>query len=309
MEHTSVMLQQCIDALNIKADGIYVDGTLGRAGHASKILEKLTTGKLYGFDLDQQALEESRAKLESISSNFELIYSNFADMKQQLQLRNVDKVDGILLDLGVSSPQFDDPDRGFSYRYDSRLDMRMDQNQTLDAYTIVNSYGYNDLVRILREYGEEKNAVGIARKIEQARAEKPIETTGQLVEIIRSALPARILNKKGHPAKQTFQALRIEVNHELDNLKKVIDDALNLLNSGGRLAIITFHSLEDEIVKKAFKSAATDEQIDKRIPVKASEIKQSDFVLVNKKVIIADEEELAKNHRSHSAKLRVIERR
>jgi len=309
MEHTSVMLQQCIDALNIKADGIYVDGTLGRAGHASRILEKLTSGKLYGFDLDQQALEESRAKLENISSNFELIYSNFADMKQQLQLRNVDKVDGILLDLGVSSPQFDDPDRGFSYRYDSRLDMRMDQNQTLDAYTIVNSYGFNDLVRILREYGEEKNAVSIARKIEQARAEKPIETTGQLVEIIRSALPAKILNKKGHPAKQTFQALRIEVNHELDNLKRVIDDALDLLNSGGRLAIITFHSLEDEIVKKAFKSAAANEQIDKRIPVKASEIKQSDFVLVNKKVIVADEEELVKNHRSHSAKLRVIERR
>jgi len=309
MEHTSVMLQQCIDALNIKADGIYVDGTLGRAGHASRILEKLTSGKLYGFDLDQQALEESRAKLENISSNFELIYSNFADMKQQLQLRNVDKVDGILLDLGVSSPQFDDPDRGFSYRYDSRLDMRMDQNQTLDAYTIVNSYGFNDLVRILREYGEEKNAVSIVRKIEQARAEKPIETTGQLVEIIRSALPAKILNKKGHPAKQTFQALRIEVNHELDNLKRVIDDALDLLNSGGRLAIITFHSLEDEIVKKAFKSAAANEQIDKRIPVKASEIKQSDFVLVNKKVIVADEEELVKNHRSHSAKLRVIERR
>ncbi|MBR5048669.1 MAG: 16S rRNA (cytosine(1402)-N(4))-methyltransferase RsmH [Erysipelotrichaceae bacterium] len=309
MEHVSVMLQQCLDALAIREDGIYVDGTLGRGGHACAIASRLTGGKLYCFDLDRQAIEESEEKLAATGADYELICSNFIFMKDELNKRGVEEVDGILLDLGVSSPQFDDPSRGFSYRYDSRLDMRMDQSQTLDAWQIVNNYSFQDLVRILREYGEEKYAVNIARKIEQTRAEKPIDTTGQLVDIIRQALPARELNKKGHPAKQTFQALRIEVNHELDNLRAVIDQGLQLLKPQGRLAVITFHSLEDEIVKKAFRAACQSEQVDKRIPLKESEIRQAEYQLVNRKVITADERELEENHRSHSAKLRVIERR
>ncbi len=309
MEHVSVMLEQCIDALAIREDGIYVDGTLGRGGHASAIARRLKSGKLYCFDLDASAIAESDVLLSQTGADYELIQSNFIFMKDELHKRGVGSVDGILLDLGVSSPQFDDPSRGFSYRYDSRLDMRMDQSQALDAWQIVNNYSFQDLVRILRDYGEEKFAVQIARRIEQARAEKPVDTTGELVDIIRQALPAKVLSKKGHPAKQTFQALRIEVNHELDNLRAVIDQGLQLLKPQGRMAIITFHSLEDEIVKKAFRTACQNQQVDKRIPLKESEIRQAEYQLVNKKVITADKDELENNHRSHSAKLRVIERR
>lgn len=309
MEHYSVMLKECIEGLNIKADGIYVDGTLGRAGHSKEILKRLSTGHLYSFDLDTQAIEESETILSQISNNFTLIHSNFIYMKEQLEKRGVEKVDGILLDLGVSSPQFDDPERGFSYRYNTRLDMRMNQQQELDAYKIVNEYSFNDLVRILSHYGEEKYAKNIARKIEKVRAISPIETTGQLVEIIKSALPAKELSKKGHPAKQTFQALRIEVNGELDNLKEVISTSLEMLKPSGRLVILTFHSLEDEIVKKMFKEASSIPQIDSRIPIKEKDLPQADYILVNKKVITACDEELIINHRSHSAKLRIIERR
>jgi len=309
MEHTSVLLNECIDGLNIKPDGIYVDGTLGRAGHSSEILKRLTTGHLYAFDLDKQAIEESNERLLKISNNFTLIHSNFAFIKDELNKLGIEKVDGILFDLGVSSPQFDDPERGFSYRYDTRLDMRMDQSQSLDAYKIVNTYSFNDLFRIIREYGEDPFAKNIARKIESQRAIAPIETTGQLVEVIKAAYPAKALSKKGHPAKQTFQALRIETNNELENLKKVIKSSLDLLNPQGRLAIITFHSLEDEIVKKEFKKVSTIETIDKRIPIKAFDMPTADFELVNKKIITAEESELEQNHRSHSAKLRIIERR
>ena len=309
MEHVSVMLQQCLEALNVREDGIYVDGTLGRGGHACAIAGRLKSGKLYCFDLDRSAIEESDGKLAQTGADYELILSNFINMKAELNKRGVEAVDGILLDLGVSSPQFDDPSRGFSYRYDSRLDMRMDQSQTLDAQLIVNTYSYQDLVRILRDYGEEKFAPAIARNIEKARTLKQIETTGELVDIIRQSMPARVLNKKGHPAKQTFQALRIEVNHELDNLRSVLDQGLQLLKPQGRMAVITFHSLEDEIVKKVFRNACQNQQIDKRIPLKDSELKQADYQLVNKKVITADQAELESNHRSHSAKLRVIERR
>jgi 16S rRNA (cytosine1402-N4)-methyltransferase len=309
MEHVSVMLQQCLEALNVREDGIYVDGTLGRGGHACAIAGRLKSGKLYCFDLDRSAIEESDGKLARTGADYELILSNFINMKAELNKRGVEAVDGILLDLGVSSPQFDDPSRGFSYRYDSRLDMRMDQSQTLDAQLIVNTYSYQDLVRILRDYGEEKFAPAIARNIEKARTLKQIETTGELVDIIRQSMPARVLNKKGHPAKQTFQALRIEVNHELDNLRSVLDQGLQLLKPQGRMAVITFHSLEDEIVKKVFRNACQNQQIDKRIPLKDSELKQADYQLVNKKVITADQAELESNHRSHSAKLRVIERR
>ena len=309
MEHVSVMLQQCLEALNVREDGIYVDGTLGRGGHACAIAGRLKSGKLYCFDLDRSAIEESDGKLAQTGADYELILSNFINMKAELNKRGVEAVDGILLDLGVSSPQFDDPSRGFSYRYDSRLDMRMDRSQTLDAQLIVNTYSYQDLVRILRDYGEEKFAPAIARNIEKARTLKQIETTGELVDIIRQSMPARVLNKKGHPAPQTFQALRIEVNHELDNLRSVLDQGLQLLKPQGRMAVITFHSLEDEIVKKVFRNACQNQQIDKHIPLKDSELKQADYQLVNKKVITADQAELESNHRSHSAKLRVIERR
>lgn len=309
MEHVSVMLPQCLEALRVREDGIYVDGTLGRGGHACAIAERLKSGKLYCFDLDQSAIDESAERLAKTGADYELILSNFINMEAELNKRGVEAVDGILLDLGVSSPQFDDPARGFSYRYDSRLDMRMDQQQSLDAQMIVNTYSFQDLERILRDYGEEKFAVSIARNIERARAEKTIETTGQLVEIIRQSLPAKVLNKKGHPAKQTFQALRIEVNHELDNLRSVLDQGLRLLKPQGRMAVITFHSLEDEIVKKAFRAVCQGEKVDRRIVLKESEMRQADYQLVNKKVITADSEELENNHRSHSAKLRVIERR
>jgi 16S rRNA (cytosine1402-N4)-methyltransferase len=309
MEHESVLLQKSVDLLHVKGDGIYVDGTLGRGGHSSEILKRITTGHLFCFDIDQQAIDESTARLSAISDRFTLIKANFADMKEELNSRGVEQVSGIILDIGVSSPQFDDPSRGFSYRYDQRLDMRMDQSQSLDAYKIVNEYSYGDLVRILSRYGEEPYARQIARRIELKRAERRIETTGELVEIIKEALPAREKKKPGHPAKQSFQALRIEVNNELENLKKGINGALQLLEPSGRLAIISFHSLEDEIVKELFKLASQPPHLDKRIPLKASEIPQSDYVLVTKKPVTADEQELERNHRSHSAKLRVIERR
>ena len=308
MQHISVLLDECIENLNIRENGIYVDGTLGRAGHSCEILKKLKNGHLYCFDIDQNAIDESKEKLEMISNNFTIIKANFADMKNQLANLGVKKVDGILLDIGVSSPQFDDPNRGFSYRYDTRLDMRMDQSQNLDAYKIVNEYSFNDLVRILTQYGEEKFAKNIARNIEKQRLIAPIETTGQLVEIIKQSYPAKQLTKQGHPAKQTFQALRIEVNNELVNLEKAVKDALDLLNSDGRLAIISFHSLEDEIVKRIFKQVST-VKVDKHIILKANEIGESYYYLINKKPILASQQELEENHRSHSAKLRVIARR
>ncbi len=310
MEHISVMLEKTIEMLNIKPNGIYVDGTLGRAGHSSEILKRLNEdGHLYAFDIDRQAIEESTLRLQAISNNFTIIKANFADMKEELETLGVYQVDGILLDIGVSSPQFDDATRGFSYRYDTRLDMRMDQSQELDAYFVVNNYSFEDLVKILRIYGEEPYAKQIARKIEATRQQSPIETTGQLVEVIKQALPAKALSKKGHPAKQTFQALRIEVNGELDNLQKGIDSALKMLKIGGRLAVISFHSLEDEIVKSKFKEVSQPIKLDKRIPIKASEIPTPDYFLVNKKPITASEKELEENNRAHSAKLRVIERR
>ena len=308
MKHESVLLKESINHLNIKEDGIYVDGTLGRAGHSREILKRLTSGHLYCFDIDQQAIEKSDAILKEISDNYTIIKANFIYIKEKLNELGIEKVDGILLDIGVSSPQFDNPERGFSYRYDTRLDMRMDQSQSLDAYKIVNEYAFNDLVRILRKNGEEKFAKEIARAIEKQRLISPIETTGQLVEVIKSALPAKVLSKKGHPAKQSFQALRIEVNNELENLEIATKKAIELLKPKGRCAIITFHSLEDEIVKKIFKEASSPPVIDKRIPLKADEIPLSEYQLVNRKVIVASKEELDKTEEP-SAKLRVIERR
>ena len=308
MEHISVLLHETVDMLNVKPDGIYVDGTLGRGGHAKLLISKLTTGHLYAFDKDEQALAESRENLKECLDKITMIHNDFSSMKEELKKYGIEHVDGIMMDLGVSSPQFDDPERGFSYRYDARLDMRMDREQELDAYQVVNTYELKDLIRILKTYGEEKYAVGIARAIVKRREAKPIETTFELVNVIKSALPNAILHKKGHPAKQTFQALRIEVNNELGALQKGLEEALDLLNVNGRCAIITFHSLEDRIVKNTFKDYSSAPYVEPKLPVKQSQIEQASFQLINRKPVVAMEEELEENHRSHSAKLRGIER-
>ena len=310
MEHRSVLLQETIDLLNVKPDGISVDGTLGRGGHAGALLEKLENGHLYAFDKDETALRESREILKHFEEEGKVtfIHADFRSMKEALGERGVTGVDGVMLDLGVSSPQFDDPSRGFSYRFDTRLDMRMDQSQKLSAYEVVNTYSFQDLVRILKAYGEEPRAKQIARAIEQHRAKAPIETTGQLTDVIRSALPEAVLRKKGHPAKQTFQAIRIEVNHELDALREGLSDACSLLNVSGRCAVITFHSLEDRMVKNHFKELSSAPFADPKLPLKESQMEQASFSLITRHPVIADEAEQEENRRSHSAKLRVIER-
>lgn len=308
MKHTSVLLQECIDSLVIKPNGIYVDGTLGRAGHSCEILKRIPEGQLYCFDKDLQAIQESKDRLDAVGSNYTIIHSGFKNLKNELQNYGVHEIDGLLLDLGVSSPQFDEASRGFSYRYDAPLDMRMDQSQPLSAYEIVNTYEFNDLMRIFYRYGEDNFAKQVARKIEQAREIKPIETTFELVDIIKSAYPAKVLNSKGHPAKKIFQAIRIEVNDELSELETVLEDALELLKVGGRVAVISFHSLEDRIVKETFVRASSKPKIDKRIPLLPGQIEEAPYRLITRKPILAGEEELKENNRSHSAKLRVIER-
>ncbi len=308
MKHVSVLLNETVEMLNVNPDGIYVDGTLGRGGHAKLLLSKLRNGHLYAFDKDLQAIAESKENLNEYLDHVTFIHNDFGNMKKALCDLGVQKVDGIMMDLGVSSPQFDDPSRGFSYRYDARLDMRMNQTQTLDAYQIIQEYPYEELVRILRQYGEEKYAKQIARSIEKERQIRPIETTFQLVDVIKKALPEKELRKKGHPAKQTFQALRIEVNNELGTLQDGLNQACEILNVGGRCAVITFHSLEDRMVKQTFKNLSSAPYVDPKIPVRQDEMERASYQLVTKKPIVADEEELEENHRSHSAKLRVIER-
>ena len=308
MEHRSVLLEETINLLAVKPDGIYVDGTLGRGGHARELLKRLSSGHLYAFDKDENALKESREVLKDYADQVTLIHSDFRHMAECLQEYGIETVDGVMMDLGVSSPQFDDPQRGFSYRFDARLDMRMDQTQALSAYEVVNDYRFEDLVRILKAYGEEPRAKQIARMIEKERAIHPIETTGQLTDVIRKALPEAILRKKGHPAKQTFQAIRIEVNHELDALEEGLRQACDLLKVNGRCAVITFHSLEDRLVKKTFKELSSAPFADPRLPLKESQMEQASFSLVNRHPVTAGEAELEENHRSHSAKLRVIER-
>lgn len=309
MKHVSVLPLKTIELLNVREDGIYADGTLGRGGHASMVLEKLTSGHLYGFDKDAQAISESVRNLEEYKDRFTPVHADFRHMREELEKRGVYALDGAMLDLGVSSPQFDDPARGFSYRFDARLDMRMDRSQKLDAYTVVNTYSKEDLIRILRDYGEERYARAIAEQIVQTRKTKPVETTFELTEIIRHSLPAKELRKKGHPAKQTFQALRIEVNDELNALQEGIRDILDMLKPGGRCAVITFHSLEDRIVKNVFRQYSTAPFVEPRLPLKASQMEQASFRSVTHKPVTADEEELQNNNRSHSAKLRVIERK
>ena len=306
-EHISVLLNESIEGLNIKEDGIYVDATLGRAGHSSHILSKLSCkGKLYCFDKDNDAMEVSRNRLSAISPQFELIHSDFRKMKEELNKRGISSVDGILFDLGVSSPQLDNGERGFSYNYDARLDMRMNRDDKLDAYTIVNTYSETDLRQLIFNYGDERYASSIARNIVEARKVKPIVTTFELVDIIKRSVPAKYL-RETHPAKRTFQAIRIEVNDEMNGLKEALKDAMSLLKPKGRLVVITFHSLEDRIVKEAFKEASEPEKWNRYMPV-TNVTSSVEFAIVNKKPIVASEEELSINRRSHSAKLRILEK-
>lgn len=306
-KHKTVLLNETVDMLNIKEDGLYVDCTLGGGGHSSLILSKLNKGHLYCFDQDDEAIVSANEKLAKISDHFTIIHANFKDIKKELAARGIFKVDGIIYDLGVSSPQFDHADRGFSYRENAGLDMRMNRRQSLTAYDVVNKYSYEKLIGILFKYGEEKFSKSIARHIERERKIKPIETTFELSEIIRKAIPARARRTGGHPAKRTFQAIRIEVNDELNIFEKSLHDALSLLNVGGRIAVITFHSLEDKIAKYTFNEVSNQKELPKQIAVIPDYLKPS-FIKVNRKPILASEEELENNHRSHSAKLRVIER-
>lgn len=306
-KHTPVLLKECLDGLNIKPDGIYVDGTLGGGGHSGEILKRLTTGKLIAFDKDDDALKSTSEKLKDFADKVIFVKSDFKNMFNKVHELGFDKVDGILLDLGVSSYQIDTPERGFSYRFDSKLDMRMDRQASLTAYDVVNTYSKDELIRILYNYGEENFAKAIVNKIVEARNGKNIETTGQLVTLIESAIPKKFWGR-GSVAKKTFQAIRIEVNGELDGLDKAIDSMIDLLNTNGRIAIITFHSLEDRIVKQVYKMRTLDCICDKSIPICVCNHK-SDAILVNRKPIEAGQEELKNNSRSSSAKLRILEKK
>lgn len=307
-KHISVLLNETIEGLNVKPDGIYVDLTLGRGGHSKEILKRLTTGHLYSFDKDETAINESKANLAEFSEKFTGIHDDFRNFRQNLDKLNIKKIDGIMADLGVSSPQFDDASRGFSYKENARLDMRMDRRQKFSAYELINTYSLAELTRVFREYGEDKFSYQIARKIVEKRVSKPIETTTELVDIIKEAKPQKELMKKGHPAKQIFQAIRIEVNDELGALKIALEDALKSLNVGGRACFITFHSLEDRLVKNAFNNVSKVEGTRHNVFSLPSEKDLPDYRLVNNKVIIPSEEEMENNPRSKSAKLRIIER-
>ena len=305
--HVSVLLQECIDGLDIKPDGIYVDGTLGGAGHSSQIAKRLTTGRLIGIDRDPVALKAAGERLAPYADRVTLVHSNFCEIKQVLEDLGIAGVDGILLDLGVSSPQLDEASRGFSYMADAPLDMRMNSEDPLSAYDVVNTWEHSELKRILYDYGEERYAPQIASAICRRREQKPIETTLELVDVIRSAMPPAALREKQHPAKRSFQAIRIAVNDELGSVEKVMKDAIPCLNPGGRLAIITFHSLEDRIVKKGMAAAAEGCICPPSFPVCICGNKPK-VKLVSRKPIVASDEELEVNPRSRSAKLRVCEK-
>ena len=305
--HYSVLLHESIENLAIKEDGIYVDCTLGGGGHSSEILKRLKTGHLYSFDQDMFAIENATKRLKEIGDNFTIIKSNFVHLKEELNARGIEKIDGIIFDLGVSSPQFDTPERGFSYNHDAKVDMRMDQEASLSAYEIVNEWEYKDLEFIFRVYSDEKFSKQIARAIERYREKQPIETTFELVEIIKSAIPAPARRKGGHPAKRTFQALRIAVNDELKVFEYALKDAMDMLNVNGRVAVITFHSLEDRICKHMFKKRSESKDIPRGLPIIPEEF-QPEFKVITRKPIVANEGELAENNRSHSAKLRVAMR-
>lgn len=310
-QHETVLLKEAVQGLNIKANGTYVDCTLGGAGHSSLILSHLEEGgHLYAFDQDPEAMALAKEKLSDAHNKgmVTFIDSNFRNLKQELQAQGVNEVDGVLYDLGVSSPQFDKEERGFSYRFDGPLDMRMDTDQTLTAYDIVNKGSYEDLVRIFFQYGEEKFSKSIARRIEQYREEQPIKTTFELVELIKEGIPAAARRTGGHPAKRTFQALRIAVNDELRALEDSLDQAIHLLAPKGRISAISFHSLEDQIVKQTFKKYAEGPDIPSDMPLLPEQIQEPPLKIINKKPIVPTEEEIEENRRSRSAKLRIAER-
>ena len=305
-KHVSVLLNESISSLNLKENSIIVDATLGYGGHSSSILDRIKKGYLFAFDQDSEAIRHSTDRLSKVGANFTIIKSNFVHMKEELNKRGIERVDGILFDLGVSSPQLDEKERGFSFHEDAPLDMRMDREQKLTAYDVVNNYSKEELSKIFLKYGEDKFSNNIAKKIVEYRTTKKIETTLELVEIIKTAVPMKFRIDK-HPARQIFQAIRIEVNHELDVLEPALNQALDLINVGGRIAVITFHSLEDRIVKNIFREKCSIDEKLKGLPNIPEEY-LPDFKLVENKAIVPSEEELEKNPRARSSKLRVIER-
>ena len=305
-KHYSVLLEESISLLNLTEESVIVDCTLGYGGHSSNILTRIKRGYLFAFDQDSEAIRHSTERLKAIGTNFTIIKSNFVNLKEELEKRNVKEVNGFIFDLGVSSPQLDEKERGFSYHEDARLDMRMDQDNQLSAYEVVNNYTKEQLTDIFFKYGEDKFARNIAKKIVEYREEKPIETTLELVEIIKSAVPMKFRKDK-HPARQIFQAIRIEVNHELDVIEPALEQALSMLKVGGRVVVITFHSLEDRIVKNFFKEKCAIDQMLQGMPNIPDEY-LPDYKLVNTKAIIPNDKELSENTRSRSHKLRVIER-
>ncbi|MGK0604312.1 16S rRNA (cytosine(1402)-N(4))-methyltransferase RsmH [Enterococcus gilvus] len=309
-QHTTVLLHETVDGLAIKPDGIYVDCTLGGAGHSEYLLSQLNAdGHLYAFDQDQKAIDNAKIRLaEYVQKNqVTFVKANFRELTAELNHLGVTEVDGILYDLGVSSPQLDEAERGFSYHQDAPLDMRMDQDAPLSAYQVVNDYSYHELVKIFFRYGEEKFSKQIARMIERKREEQPIETTGQLVDIIKEVIPAPARRKGGHPAKRVFQAIRIAVNDELGAIESSLEQAIDLLAIEGRVSVITFHSLEDRIVKTMFKEFSTPKDMPPGLPMVPEEF-QPVLKLVNRKPIVASEEELNENNRARSAKLRIAEK-
>ncbi|WP_078595468.1 16S rRNA (cytosine(1402)-N(4))-methyltransferase RsmH [Evansella clarkii] len=308
-EHETVLKEETVKGLNIDPGGVYVDCTLGGGGHSERILSELgDNGRLIAFDQDEKALSFAKERLAPYKDKVTFVHSNFEHLNEKLDELHIDKVDGFVFDLGVSSPQFDEPERGFSYRFDAPLDMRMDRGQSLSAYEVVNEWAFEDLVRIIARYGEERFAKQIARKIEKRRETEPVKTTFELVEVIKEAIPAPARRKGGHPAKRTFQAIRIAVNDELNVFEKALNDAINRTGSGGRIAVITFHSLEDRICKQVFKRRSTPEALPKDLPV-IPESFEPELKLINRKPILADEKELEKNNRASSAKLRIAEKK
>lgn len=307
-DHTTVLLKETVDGLNIKPNGLYVDCTLGGAGHSEYLVQQLSTeGRLICFDQDMTAIENAKVRLKDYLDRVTFVHSNFRFLKEELNNLNIQKIDGVLYDLGVSSPQLDTPERGFSYHHDAPLDMRMDQTAELTAFHVVNEWSYEDLVRIFFRYGEEKFSKQIARKIEEARKDKPIETTGELVELIKEGIPAPARRKGGHPAKRVFQAIRIAVNDELGAAEESLIDAIELLNIGGRISVITFHSLEDRLTKTIFKESSSLPDLPPGLPVIPEDVKPV-LKLVTRKPIVPTEEEVQANNRARSAKLRIAEK-
>ena len=302
--HKSVLLDECLEYLNIQEDSTIIDCTLGYGGHSSNILKKIKRGFLFAFDQDEEAIKYSKKRLDEISDNYEIIKSNFENLKKEIEKRNIKKINGILYDIGVSSPQLDEDERGFSFHKDARLDMRMDKSKKFDAHELVNTYEYKDLVRIFKEYGEEKYANNIAKNIIKEKEKKKIDTTLELVEIIKKSVPEKYKREK-HPARKVFQAIRIEVNNELGVFEKSLKDALELIDINGRICVITFHSLEDKICKEIFKKVSEIDNNIKKLPIIPEEYKPKFKIVAN---IKPSKQEIETNPRARSAKLRVIER-